>query len=161
MPDPCRPFNLERGATGVHPARAAHPRAAFIESGIASGIHMEGAVGFAEAQGIGLLIQAVRCNRKRRGTARRIHALELEACRVERGEHGVAAAGLTADRGALDDLGHVHDMAHVKAQHFRDAGEDGGIAGPARDDHVGIESERAFKGLAAHLRHQEIGRAHV
>jgi hypothetical protein len=100
----------------------------------------------------------VRGNRDGRGAALRRHALQLETAVIQRGEDGIAPPWLAADRGAFDDLRHVHGEARRQAEHDGQRGEDARVAGAAGDQHVHACREPTLEGAAAHLANDLAGR---
>ena len=105
----------------------------------------------ADIERIGLLVETVGGDTRRRRRAVRRHAFKLEAVVVENAEDGVAPAGHAAQRRAFDDLGHVHRDARWKAQHGRDAGEYACVAGATEHDDIHVRLQRAPERLEPEL----------
>ena len=110
---------------------------------------------------IGLLIKTVCGNRNRGRSSLRIHAFEDESIVIQNGENRIAAAGYAAQRGAFDNLSHMHRKSGWKSQHRRQGGEDAGVAGSAGDDHIDIHFQRFAEWPRAHLPDDIGGVPHV
>ena len=93
------------------------------------------------------------CHRGGRGVRQRVHALQGEAVLVQLSQHGVACRRAAAQRGALDDLGHVLAQGGGVAQHLGQHGKHRGVAGAPGNQHVGRLAQRTRQCFGAALAH--------
>jgi hypothetical protein len=143
---------------GLDPYSSADSGAAVVDCLVASLAQVEPALRLLHGVRIRLLVKAVRGDRDRCGAALQRHALQFETVGIQRGEDGIAPPRHAADRGAFDDLRHVHGEPGRQAEHHGQRGEDGRVAGAAGDQHVNARREPTLEGAAAHLANDLAGR---
>src|SRR5262245_24584420 len=124
-----RALQLDGHPIGRLEGRTLHARPPPIDRAIGYLAKICSSGGLADFEGIGLLIEARSGDTRRCGSAARRHAFELEALVIENTEDGITPARYAAQRGALDDLGHMHGDTGREIEQRRDAREYARVAG--------------------------------
>jgi hypothetical protein len=108
LPHAAGSLKLDVMSIGLDPFSSAHTGAAVVDRLVARLAQVEPALRFLHGVRIRLLVKAVRGDRDWCGAALQRHALQFETPGVQCGEDGIAPPWHAADRGAFDDLRHVH-----------------------------------------------------
>ena len=151
MADHGRAFQFQRLSRRWLEVCALDARATAVERLVSDVPQIGPSARLADLVRIGLFVERMGCNARRRRSAVRGHALKLESMIVEGPENGVAPPGTQQSDAHSMILAMCMAMPR-KPEHGRNAREYAGIAGASEHDHVHIQLQGALERLRSELR---------